>query len=704
MPPTVHPRLAALSTLRATSWSRLRLLALVPAVLAAVLAACGGGGGGDDDVSITISPTVASVAAGQTVQFTATVVGSTNTKINWGASGGNISGDGLYTAPATGGGYAIRATSDANKNSSATAIVNVTGEGSVVEPFYDSQHPYVQLMTPMPFATYFAPATIRMWAHAPDNGNDGVNNYSPHVDFYLGTTMVGSVSPGGGDPVDYYQVDVTGVAAGSYELFVRSRMASGTVESIHVPITVVDVPTGGPTMNLTSDLVLSGNTSFELIGTPTAHAVLTGSNGARIRSAAGWNGHLTIRNADVIGLGAMDVPGVEVTVRGTNALEISGSVFDRCGPPHLTADDQAAVTIRGNTFQPNTLTPVNDEADYAGSHPSLVLSGSSTAPKLFQANNVGVSFVRFDRSSHWTIGGDHDADGNIFLGVRAGIEIDDATDMTIRGNFSYHRYPFGWSQGHNLDFEGTNGSAIVEHNVFRSSSWMIQSLPPGTEFRYNLLVDNINEAFFRDFSDTVRVHHNVLANTGFQRVFLPSGGVLSADGEFYNNTVDVGGARLGWVSNSFIAADGQRHLKSVRNNVFTGFAYQSATDVIAAGSVTLADYNCFYNPDTTKLTRYGGGGGLGSHDCGLGTSTDPRFSQARVIPFPISDADVWRRRITVSQILAFYRGIYTPAANSPLIDNGDPNDGSPGGTRNADIGAVGAGMSHPEDRFGRFGP
>ncbi len=33
--------------------------------------------------------------------------------------------------------------------------------------------------------------------------------------------------------------------------------------------------------------------------------------------------------------------------------------------------------LRGNTFQPNLLAPVNSEADYAGSHPSITVSGNS---------------------------------------------------------------------------------------------------------------------------------------------------------------------------------------------------------------------------------------------------------------------------------------------------------------------------------------
>lgn len=665
----------------------LTLQKLLPALLATAIVACGGGGP-DEDVVVTISPTVAAVASGMTVQFTATVTGSSNTKVNWSAAGGTISADGLYTAPAIGGGYAIHATAAANDKRSATALVNVTGEGSVLEPFYDAQHPYVQLMTPMPFATYYAPATIRMWAHAPDNGSDGVSNYSPKVEFYLGTTMVGSVSAG--SRVDYYQVDVKDVPVGSYELFVRSVMASGSVDSIHVPVTVVEVPTGGMTMNLTSDLVLSGSTSLELIGTASAPAVVTSSNGSRIRSANGWSGHLTIRNALLIGLGAMDTPGLQVTASGANAIEITGATFDRCGPPELTANDQAPITFRNNTLLPNILTTVNDEPDYAGSHPSLVFTGSSTAHKLFQGNNVGVSFVRFDRSDHWTIGGDSDADGNVLIGVRAGLELDGVDDAVIRGNFSYHRYPFGWSQGHNLDFPSGGSKVTVEHNVFRSSSWMIQSLPDGTEFRYNLLVDNINEAFFRDFGAGTNVHHNVLANTGFQRLYLPSGGVLQASGAFYNNTVDVGGARLGWFSNAFMPSSGTDHLASVKNNVFTGFAYQSQTDLIEAGATSSADHNCFFNPDTNKLRPYGDTSkGFGAGD----VAADPKFAQARVLPFPIGDGDVWRRKFTVSQMLALYRAIYTPGSGSPLIGAGDTG---------GNIGAVGSGG--PEDQFGRFGP
>jgi hypothetical protein len=556
------------------------------------------------------------------------------------------------------------------------------------EPFYDSQHPYVQLMTPMPFATYFAPAMIRMWAHAPDPGSDVNDGYASSVDFYVGTTMVSSQAAATG-AADYYQFDIKNLTAGTYDLSVRSHLKSGTVESVHVPVQVVDPPSGSGvnTMTLTSDLVLSGSMNFELIGTADKPAVLTSSNGSVIRSADGWTGHLKIQHADIIGLGAMDKPGIEVTVSGTSALEITDSIFDACGPPALGADGQATIAFNRNTLQPNILTTVNDMPDYGGSNPSLVFKGGSSAAKTFQGNNVGVSFVRFDHSSNWAVGGDHDADGNILIGVRAGLEFDSVSNIKIRGNFSYHRYPFGWSQGHNLDFpDGDDtGTFTIEDNVFRSSSWMIQSLPDKTQFQYNLLLDNINEAFFRDYGASVKVHHNVLVNAGWQRSFLPSGGVLSATGEFTNNTVDVGGAKLGWTSGSFIPDNS--HLAALRNNVFTGFAYDSSTALIAAGAAPTSDHNCFYNPDTTKLSPYGNGAALAAGDI----SADPKF-HSRVTPPPINDGDVWRRRLTVSQILAGYRTLYMPGASSSLTGAG--SDGN-------SIGAISGGA---DDRFGKFGP
>jgi len=83
-------------------------------------------------VSVTVSPATATVASGGTVQFTASVSGTTNTAVTWsidqGSSGGSISSSGLYTAPtvASPTQFTIRATSQADptKFGSATVTVN----------------------------------------------------------------------------------------------------------------------------------------------------------------------------------------------------------------------------------------------------------------------------------------------------------------------------------------------------------------------------------------------------------------------------------------------------------------------------------------------------------------------------------------------------------------------------------------------------
>lgn len=88
-------------------------------------------------VSITISPTTASVAGATTQQFTATVTGSTNTAVTWEVNGGTggdaingtISTTGLYAAPAvlpTTTTVSVTAVSQADTTKIAVAIVTLT--------------------------------------------------------------------------------------------------------------------------------------------------------------------------------------------------------------------------------------------------------------------------------------------------------------------------------------------------------------------------------------------------------------------------------------------------------------------------------------------------------------------------------------------------------------------------------------------------
>ena len=80
----------------------------------------------DPVVAVTISPVSASLLTSGTQQFKATVTGSSNTSVNWAATGGTITTGGLYTAPGAAGTFTVTATSAADSTKSASATVTVS--------------------------------------------------------------------------------------------------------------------------------------------------------------------------------------------------------------------------------------------------------------------------------------------------------------------------------------------------------------------------------------------------------------------------------------------------------------------------------------------------------------------------------------------------------------------------------------------------
>jgi hypothetical protein len=79
-------------------------------------------------LTVAVSPPTATTTLGETVQFVATVVGSTNTAVTWkveeGALGGSVSPTGVYS-PVGQGTFHVVATSVADPTQSSTATVTV---------------------------------------------------------------------------------------------------------------------------------------------------------------------------------------------------------------------------------------------------------------------------------------------------------------------------------------------------------------------------------------------------------------------------------------------------------------------------------------------------------------------------------------------------------------------------------------------------
>ncbi|MGE3618108.1 MAG: choice-of-anchor Q domain-containing protein [Gemmatimonadales bacterium] len=88
-------------------------------------------------VTVSISPTTATLGAAGTQTFTATVTNAGNSGVTWSASGGTIVGTGssvTYRAPATGGPQTVTATSAQDGTKSASAAVTVTPVAIALTP------------------------------------------------------------------------------------------------------------------------------------------------------------------------------------------------------------------------------------------------------------------------------------------------------------------------------------------------------------------------------------------------------------------------------------------------------------------------------------------------------------------------------------------------------------------------------------------
>lgn len=76
-------------------------------------------------VTVDVSPANVTLEAGVTRTFTASVSGSSNSAVSWTCTGGTITNDGRYTAPAQTGNYRVRATSQANTSAYAEVTIVV---------------------------------------------------------------------------------------------------------------------------------------------------------------------------------------------------------------------------------------------------------------------------------------------------------------------------------------------------------------------------------------------------------------------------------------------------------------------------------------------------------------------------------------------------------------------------------------------------
>jgi hypothetical protein len=535
---------------------------------------------------------------------------------------------------------------------------------------------------------------------------------SAAVRFYV--DGVQAASDGHTRGYNHFEALVTGLTAGSHTLKTQSDNYGGVIaNSDPVVITVDPVPTKTNTVTLSADLQLSGSQSLDW-----QDAIVKG-NGHKVTSAPGWTGSVIIKNSFVTGLAvAGDVipdsvnslaPGIEVTTNG-GSVDIENSIFEWTGADYLTVDGTGAVTIRNNEFRANAF--IGYVSWNPGRSPIMQLKGSSTGRKVFSGNNVGVGFLYINGMSGWLIGGNTDAETNIFIGPRMGTSLESCSGDTIRGNYMHHDYNGGWSQGYCCQFQSVS-NMVVEHTIVRGGSWPVQSVRG--EFRYNF-VQECGHEWVRTLYDNTSFHHNILHDGGPGGD--PAAGIWlygnQTNIKIYNNTLDCP------INFPAISISNGSMVSSLRNNLFRGFTtpanfgiidryqqpYSMETD--SNPRITYADYNCFYNPQSKGPNNYAdrlvtgaveGAGVWAAHDIGgVNGQADPKLAGGVTITYSVDEPALWARTLKLSQVLAKLRADYTPSSGSPLIDKGDPADGA-----GVDIGAVGAGANDPADLFGKFG-
>lgn len=489
-----------------------------------------------------------------------------------------------------------------------------------------------------------------------------------------------------------------------------------------------------PSLTLDADVVLTGSDSFE----PSAEPCVIDGRGHSIRSVEPWNGHVWLHDCRLVGLGTEATPSLDLTMDEGAWTRVERCTFDGSGRVRVNNAADSTTTFSENTLMSNALLaepPLRDDAE-----PVFLAEGwDGTGSKVFRGNKILKGFVEFGKATHWLIGGDTAADSNVLVGRRAGIVLW-GSDFTVRGNYVHDVFvtsadqPLG-NQESALSVVYETTGVLVEHNVLRKGHWVVRGI--AGEFRYNAVLDPGSSGWLQQPFEDTKVHHNLFltyAHSGEEQGLAPGAAPIEAGLslvnfrktgiEVYGNTFDGGGPERHFVGPA-VSVDSTCFLDSLRSNVFMRFPFEVADGSQAAvrppygdgisplsDRLGYADYNLFYAPDAKPPRNYALGvsglsmrtdAGFGLHDASpmgpLDEQVDPRFRQTPPLQLPYDEDDVVSGKLAVWQVLSTLRDLYSPGAQSPLVDAGDPADGA-----GADIGAIGSGTPDPGDRFGGTQP
>jgi DNA-binding beta-propeller fold protein YncE len=213
-----------------------------------------GCGGGSSTVTVTISPTTATVKLGQTEQFTAAVTGNSNTTVTWAvnnvtggnASIGTVTTAGFYTAPTNAvnaSSVSVTATSVADTSKSASATVTISS-GAVVTVLPTTGATIAvgdcyQFSDTVTNLTSTTEPTAVNWAVNSVQGGNSTTGTITTTGYYCAPSQLGS----------------------STTYVVKATLQADTTSYGQTNITVL--PTGAPTLSTISPLTVAQGADFE---------------------------------------------------------------------------------------------------------------------------------------------------------------------------------------------------------------------------------------------------------------------------------------------------------------------------------------------------------------------------------------------------------------------------------------------------------
>lgn len=317
-------------------------------------------------ISVSISPTTATVASGGTEQFSAQITNTSNTAVTWSATSGTVSATGLFTAPTVTATetVTVKATSVADNTKSASATVSVTTAAAGILTLSPSSINFgsvtVGVTSPILLTTLTnsgnAPLTITsnpMSAGDFSWGGEGTCNYN-------------TLAPGSSCTMSAkFTPTATGTWTGT--ITISSTASNSTVT---VPLSGIGTTTTAGTLGASPATLALGSVVVGTSGNASGTLTASGSS-VTVSAVSSSNSAFTA--------GGLSLP---VTIPAGNS-----AAFTVTFSPHTTGAVTAALTFTSNAQSSTTVETLTGTGTAAPAY-SINLSWSASASSNVTGYNI----------------------------------------------------------------------------------------------------------------------------------------------------------------------------------------------------------------------------------------------------------------------------------------------------------------------------